>query len=137
VAGDQTLAIFSYPAPAMARQQASKFQGITGATVKRTGSLVALALAPSGQPADTAAAERLLAQINYAGVVQSNETPPLELKPESAGKMLIAIINLAGFVLGLCVAAGLMVAAALFLARRRFGYSGAEGTLISLHLSGK
>jgi len=126
-----TLAVFSYPSPQIARQQAPKFQSITGAEVKRTGSFVVIALAPSP------IAKTLLSEVNYNGQVQINETPPLVLRPETAGQMLVSIINLAGLVLGFCLVSGLLVAGALFAARRRFGYSGADGTLTTLHLGRK
>lgn len=129
--GVVTLAIFSYPTPAMARQQASKFQSINGVSVKRTGSFVAVALANS------AVSNKLLSEVNYAGQVQVNETPPLQLRPETAGQMLVAIISLAGLVLGVCVGSGLLVGFLLFAARRKFGYSGADGSLITLHIRGK
>jgi hypothetical protein len=124
------LALFSYPTPQMARQQAPKFQAIPGAEVKRTGSLVAVVLGPS------ALAPKLLSEVNYSATVSINETPPLELKPQTAAQMLLAIINLAGMVLGFCAASGLLVGGGLYLARR-FGYSGAHGALTTLHLSGK
>ena len=117
----------------MARQQAAKFQQVAGGSVKRTGSLVAIVL---GSPGDQAAAEKLLSEVNYTAAVSINETPPLQLKPESAAQMLLAIFNLAGLVLGFCLFSGLLVAGILF-AARRFGYSGADGTLTTLHLSRK
>jgi len=132
--GPVTLAIFSYPTPAMARQQTPQFEAIASAVVKRTGSLVAVVLEEG--PERRANAEKLLSGVNYAGAVQVNETPPLQLKPESAGQMLLAIFNLAGLVLSFCLVSGLLVAGILFLARR-FGYSGADGTLTTLHLSRK
>jgi hypothetical protein len=131
--GQTMLAIFSYPTPTMARQQAPKFQEVTGAAVKRTGSFVAVV---PGSDADRAAAEQLLSEVNYTAAVSINETPPLELKPETAAQMLLAIFNLAGLVLGFCLGSGLLVAGILF-AARRFGYSGADGTLTTLHLSRK
>jgi hypothetical protein len=82
-------------------------------------------------------AQALLSQVSYSATVSIDEPPPLELKPENAGKMLVAIINLAGIVLAFCVASGLAVALILLLARRRFGYSGADGSLITLHLNSK
>ncbi len=50
--------------------------------------------------------------------------------------MILAIISLAGLLLAFCVLSGLAFGAMLIIARR-FGYSGAEGSLITLHLSGK
>jgi len=127
------LAVFSFPAPSMARQQLPEFQKISGATAKRTGPLVAIAIGPS------VASAKLLQTVNYQGVVAENEKPPvkpLELTPETAGHMIISIITLAALVLGFCLLSGLAVGGTLRLARR-FGYSAAEGSLITLHLEGK
>ena len=132
-AGPVMLAIFSFPLPSMARQQLPEFQKITGATVKRTGPLVAVAIGPF------TASAKLLDTVNYQGVVAENEKPPvkpLELKPETAGQMILAIISLAAVVLGFCLLSGLAVGGTLRIARR-FGYSAAEGSLITLHLEGK
>jgi hypothetical protein len=132
-AGPVMLAVFSFPLPSMARQQLPQFDKITGATAKRTGPLVVIAIGPS------AAATKLLDAVNYQGVVAANEKPPvkpLELKPETAGQMILAIISLAALVLGFCLLSGLAVGGTLRLARR-FGYSAAEGSLITLHLEGK
>jgi hypothetical protein len=132
-AGPITLGVFSFPLPSMARQQLPQFQKIAGATVKRTGPLIVIANGPS------AASVRLLDSVNYQGVVSENEKPPvkpLELKPESAGKMVLAILSLAGILLTFCLLSGLAVGGTLRLARK-FGYSAAEGSLITLHLEGK
>src|SRR5712692_8844016 len=56
-----TLAIFDYPTPGLARERAEEFQKIPDALVKRTGSLVAVTVAPP----DTDAAERVLAEVKY------------------------------------------------------------------------
>jgi hypothetical protein len=131
--GTLVLGVFSFPTPSLARQQLPGFQKITGATAKRTGPLVVLAVGPS------AASEKLLATVNYQGVVAENEPPPvkpLELKPETAGQMVLSIFTLAGLLLGFCLLSGLAVGGTLRLARR-FGYSGAEGSLTTLHLEGK
>jgi hypothetical protein len=132
-AGPVTLAIFSFPLPSMARQQLPEFQKIAGATAKRTGPLVAVAIGPP------AAAAKLLDTVNYLGVVAENEKPPdkpLELKPQSAGQMVLAILSLAGLLLVFCLLSGIAVGGSLRLARR-FGYSGAEGSMTTLHLEGK
>jgi hypothetical protein len=134
-AGPVMLAVFSFPLPSMARQQLPQFQKITGATAKRTGPLVAVVVGS----ASAGAAAKLLSGVNYQAVVAENEQPPakpLELKPETAGRMILSIISLAGLLLGFCLLSGLAVGGTLRLARR-FGYSGAEGSLITLHLEGK
>jgi hypothetical protein len=132
-AGQVTLAVFSYPIPSIARQQLPQFEKITGATTKRTGPLVAMAIGPKAETA------KLLDSIEYQAVVQANEKPPekpLELKPESAGKMVLAILTLAGLLLAFCLLSGLAVGGTLRLARK-FGYQAAEGSLTTLHLEGK
>jgi hypothetical protein len=132
-AGAVTVGVFSFPTPSFARQQLLEFKKITGASAKRTGPIIAIAIGPA------AAASQLLKSIEYQGVVEENEKPPekpLELKPESAGKMIIAILSLAGLLLAFCLLSGLAVGGTLRLARK-FGYSAAEGSLITLHLEGK
>jgi len=131
--GPLMLAVFSFPLPSMARQQLPQFQKIPGVAVKRSGPLIAVAIGASP------AKDQLLTAINYQGVVAENEKPPekpLELKPESAGKMVLAILSLAGLLLAFCLLSGLAVGGTLRLARR-FGYSAAEGSLITLHIEGK
>jgi hypothetical protein len=132
-AGQVVLALFSFPLPSMARQQLPQFEKIQGAAAKRTGPLIAVAIGPS------AASAKLLETINYHAVVAENESPPvkpLELKPETAGRMVLSIITLAGLLLVFCLFSGLAVGGTLRIARR-FGYSAAEGSLITLHLEGK
>ncbi len=131
--GPVTLLVFSFATPSLARQQLPQFEKITGAAVKRTGPLVAVALGASS------AKGQLLNAIDYQGVVATDEPPPpkpLELKPESAGQMVLAILSLAGILLAFCLLSGLAVGGTLRLARR-FGYSGAEGSMTTLHLEGK
>lgn len=131
--GTVTLGVFSFPTPSFARQQLAQFQSITDAVAKRTGPLVAVAIGPA------AAAAKLLETVTYVGAVEENEQPPakpLELKPQSAGQMVLAILSLAGLLLAFCLLSGLAVGGCLHLARR-FGYSAAEGSLTTLHLEGK
>jgi hypothetical protein len=131
--GTVLLGVFSFPTPSIARQQLPQFQKVANAEAKRSGPLVLIAIGAS--PANS----QLLKAIEYQGVVSENEKPPekpLELKPESAGKMVLAILSLAGLLLIFCLLSGLAVGGTLRLARR-FGYSAAEGSLITLHLEGK
>jgi hypothetical protein len=132
-AGSVSLVVFSFATPSLARQQLPQFEKVAGAAVKRTGPLIAVAIGPASPSA------KLLENVNYQGVVAENEKPPekpLELKPESAGKMVLAILTLAGLLLAFCLLSGLAVGGTLRLARR-FGYSGAEGSVTTLHLEGK
>ncbi len=129
-----TLAVFSYPTPQMARQQAGAFQGIPVAAVKRSGPLVAVALAAGGAP--SAEAQKLLAEVNYQGSVSWNEPLPLVIQPQTAAQMVLGILTLAGIVLGFCLASGLAFGLARVIARK-FGYSDAGTALTTLHLGGK
>jgi hypothetical protein len=131
--GPTSLLVFSFATPSLARQQLPQFQKIANAAVKRTGPLVVVALGAS--PANG----QLLNAIDYQAVVAENEKPPekpLELKPESAGKMVLSIFSLAGLLLVFCLLSGLAVGGILRLARK-FGYSAAEGSMTTLHLEGK
>jgi hypothetical protein len=132
-AGPVSLIVFSFATPSLARQQLPEFQKIAGATIKRTGPIIAVALGPA------ATAAKLLENVNYQGVVASDEPPPakpLELKPEAAGQMVLSILSLAGILLGFCLLSGLAVGGILRFSRR-FGYSAAEGSMTTLHLEGK
>ncbi len=129
--GEATLALFSYPTPMMARQQVTEFEKLPNAAVKRTGALVAVVFT-AGRPT----AEALLSQINYEASISLDQVPPLVLKPESAANMLLAIISLAGVVLTFCILSGLAFGLIRVLARK-FGYSHANDSMITLHLADK
>jgi hypothetical protein len=129
---EATVAIFSYPTPQIARQQANAFQAISGVSVKRTGPLVAIVLGAT----DPSVADRLLGQINYEASVTVNEPMPLVLRPETAAQMLLSIITLAGIVLAFCLASGLIFGGLRLLARK-FGYADAGTSMTTLHLSDK
>jgi hypothetical protein len=128
--GEATLVVFSYPTPGIARQQLAELQNASGAAAKRTGALVAVVFAPDQT------AESLLSQINYQASVSMDQVPPLVLKPESAAKMLLAIISLAGVVVAFCALSGLAFGLIRVLARK-FGHLGANDAMITLHLADK
>lgn len=130
---EKTLAIFTYPTPGMARQQVAAFEAIPNSVVKRSGPLVAIVL--GGAP-DLPAAGRLLDQITYEAAVTVNEPLPLILTPQSTAQMLLAIISLAGIVLGFCLISGLLFGGFRVIARR-FGYTDAGTAMTTLHLSDK
>ncbi len=135
--GELTLAIFSYPTPQIARQQAGAFEGISRASVKRTGPLVAVALPAEGaSQADTGDVQKLLSEVNYQASISMNEPLPLIITPQTAAQMVLGILKLAGIVLGFCLVSGLAFAA-LRLVARRFGYSDAGTAMTTLHLGGK
>ena len=78
-------------------------------------------------------ARALLAKIDYRPEFMWTEDVP---RNENPGKMIMAIVNLAGFVIGLCAVAGLMLAA-LRVFGPRFGVSIAGPPLQELDLREK
>jgi hypothetical protein len=108
-----TVALFDYPTPSMARQQALEFQKIPGAMVKRTGPLVVETI----DPPDADAAERILGRINYQASVTVNEKPPVnEIK--GFAKMILSMFVLAGIILAICVMGGVGFAGYRILSRK-------------------
>jgi hypothetical protein len=132
----QALAIFAFATPQLAREQSPALEAIPGAAVKRTGPLVAVVILSDGQADAKIDAAALLAQVNYGGSVAWNEPLPLIIRPQTMAQILVGIFTLAGVVIGFCVVSGLIFALIRIFARR-FGYSGAEGTMTTLHLGGK
>ena len=130
--GDQLLAIFAYPTPQIARDQATAFEKAAIGLVKRTGPFLAVIPAPP----DPDAAQKLLVMINYQAAVSFNEPIPIPVKAQSVAQMILAIIELAGIVVGFCVFSGLAFGGYRVLSRR-FGHSGAEDTMIVLDLRDK
>ena len=130
--GPLTLAIFSYPTPNIARQQAAEFQKLGGAVVKRTGSLVAVTL----QPPDADAAERVLAKVEYEASLVWNDRPPGN-PVKQLGSLFLNIFALSGVVGVLGLAAGIGIGAfRVGLAKLGVKSAQPEG-MITLHLDGK
>jgi hypothetical protein len=126
--GDISLAVFSYPTPTMARDQTVEFQKLPMAMVKRTGSLIAVAL----NPVDRDTAERLLGRINYQADVTLNEKPAgADLK--RFGGQLMSMVALAGILMCVCVIAGVGFGGFRVIAKKlRKGED--PGAMITLHL---
>jgi hypothetical protein len=127
--GEQELALLSFAAPSMARQQAAELQKLGGAVVKRTGSLVAVV----PNPVDRASADDLLAQINYRSSLDLNESPPPNVTVQSVVSMVLTGLELAGFLILFCIAAGLGLAG-VRMVRKRLGHQSADEPMILLHL---
>ncbi len=122
-AGRMQLAVFSYPTPQIAIQQVKQFQGLPGVMSKRAGPMVAVILSPQ----EPNAAERLLAQVRYNGIVTEADRPPTA--KDNVAELLITIFTLTGILLVLCLVAGLAVAV---LRRLGWGTSGDPMTLLHL-----
>jgi len=128
-AGEAVLAVFSYPTPQIARQQADVWRKVSGAFVKRTGPLVAIA---SGI-ADKNAAWGLLNQVNYEADVTMNEAAK-QNQAKSLANMILSIFALAGILILFCLVSGLAFAGGRVMLRR-FGLTRASEAMIALHLS--
>lgn len=127
--GQMVLALFSYPTPQIAREQAEAFRAIGGLVVKRTGPLVAVV--PS--PRDPDEAERLLAKVNYRATISWNE--PVDKGEElTLGKLILIIFTLVGILVGLALLGGLAVFGMRMLVRRVTGAPENEDPMIMLHL---
>ena len=129
---EETLAIFNYPTPQMARAQLPEFQKIQGAVVKRSGPLIAIVLnAPA--PGE---ANRLLSDMEYAASISWDEKPPLIIRPQTAAQIVLGGMELAGIILVFCLVSGLAYAGIRIL-QRRFGNQGADQALTVLGLEDK
>ncbi|MDP8980247.1 MAG: hypothetical protein M3O35_06625 [Acidobacteriota bacterium] len=130
--GDLDLAIFSYPTPGMARQQAAEFQKLPGTVVKRTGPLVAVVTGVQ----DPSAAQKLLANLQYEANGSWSVPIPLIIRPQTAGQIVMGAITLAGIIIAFCFLSGLVFGVTKLL-RHRYGPSDAGGAMILLHLREK
>jgi len=126
--GDLRLAIFNYPTPQIAMQQAEAFQKLPGAMAKRTGPLVAVILSP----ADANAAEHLLALVRYQGSVTLSERVPT--RRDNIGNLILTIFELIGVLLLFAFVSGLAFGG--FRAFMRRGARGQDAEImITLHLA--
>jgi hypothetical protein len=124
------LILFTYPTVEMARDRIAHFQQVSGAVVKRSGPLVAVAL----NPVSPDEAERLLSRIKYqAEVTLPEHVPTLKDNPAN---LFLNIFYLCLILAGFCLVSGLVVGG-LRVVLRRAGASGDGDNMISLHLSGR
>lgn len=120
-AGGVSLTIFNYPTPGIARERVEEMRKVPGAVVKRTGPLAVVALGA----ADPSDAERLLAKVNYQATLTWNEATP-DVQVRQGANFLLAVFELAGIVILMCVGAG--VAFGLIRVMRRRSGKGEEDT---------
>jgi hypothetical protein len=134
--GDVQLTLFMFPTPQIARVQLPNFEKIPGAEVKRSGPLLAITLPVSAAAAPgnfSEVAKALLAKIDYRPEFMWTENVP---RNENPGKMIMAIVDLAGFLISLCAVGGLLMAG-LRIFGPRFGISIAGGPIQELDLREK
>ncbi len=121
--GEIALAIFSYPTPHIAREQAEAFGKLPGGLVKRAGPLVAVTFSPP----DPDTAERLLAAVRYEASLTLSQYVPT--RRDLWADLLINIFLLTGILLVFGLVAGLAVGGFRAYLRRSGGDS-----VIMLHL---
>jgi hypothetical protein len=128
--GDEELILLAFPAPQIARQQEAELAAkLSGAAVRRSGPLVGVV----PNPHDAAAADRLLALVNYQAQVNWDEKPKPKVTAQGVANMILSIFKLAGLLIAFCLVAGLGFAG-IKLARKRLGYQSADDAMIVLHL---
>jgi hypothetical protein len=126
--GDLKLAVFSYPTPQIARQQAAQFQQIAGAMVKRTGPLVAVVLSPPNPDA----AEKLLSLIRYQAEITLDER--VSTRRDNIGNLVINAFILIGILLCFPLIGGLAFGSVrAFLRHGRGGEEADAMTVLHLH----
>ncbi len=129
---ENTLVLFSYPSPGIARQQMAQLAKVSGVTVRRNGPLVAVVLESS----DSKSAQQLLDAIGYSAAVTENQPIPLKISPQSAVRMVLAGFQLAGILLVFCLFSGLLFGF-IRVVSRRLGAADAGEAIVALHLSDK
>jgi hypothetical protein len=115
--GELKLALFYFHTPQLARVRLKEFEKQPGWAVKRSGPMVAVI--PS--PPDFQAAQALLKPLEWHANFIWNEAYRPEVTAQDVGKMIIAIFELAGVLLLVCVGGGLIVAFFVVWRRRRGG----------------
>ncbi len=126
--GPVTLALFSYPTPAMAKKQVLEFGKLGGVLVKRTGPMIAVVV--GGGDADFA--ERLLAQVNYRAQVSWDEqTKPVE---PNMGDVILTAFKFAGLLMVFTLLLGGVLAGVKLFGRRYLGWEKEGEAMLTLHL---
>ena len=129
--GDLTLAVFSYPTPNMARAQVEEFGKTPGTIAKRSGPLVGVIV----QAPDKAAAEAVLAAVNYEGQLTSNEKVP-ENPAQFLAKLFLTMFALTGVLIALSVVVGIGFGGFRVL-RRRMGWWHEDEPFVRLDIGDK
>jgi len=126
--GEMTLAIFSYPTPAIAKKQTIEFEKLSGVMAKRTGPMVALLV--GGEDAN--AAEHLLAKVNYKASISWDETAKA---PETnMGDVILNAFKFVGLLIVFTVALGAILAGVKAFGRRYLGWEREEDAMLTLHI---
>lgn len=123
------LLLLEYPTPPLARRYEAEFKKRQGWNVRRSGPYVGLV-----PDADAQTAAPVLDQIQWQVHFTWNEATKF-VTAQDVGQMMMAIFELAGFLLVVCVGGGLLFAGlTMYMRRRRTTLSGtdAEATFLRL-----
>ena len=123
-----TMAIFSYPTPAIAKKQVVEFQKLNGVMAKRTGPMVAL-LVGAANPDD---AERLLAKVNYQASISWDESS--KSTGPNMGDVILTAFKFVGVLILFTLAVGGLLAGAKALGRRYLGWEKEDEAMLTLHI---
>jgi hypothetical protein len=126
--GDVTMALFEYPTPQMAMQQAPEFSKIAQSMVKRSGPLVAIVLSSPNPDAS----EKLLALVKYQANITLDHR--VNTRRDNIGDLVINAFILIGILLIFSVVGGLAVGGFRAFARHGRGGEDAEAMIV-LHLA--
>jgi hypothetical protein len=128
--GDMTLTLLEYPTPQLARKRLPEFEKQPGWAVKRSGTLIAVI-----PGATAAAAAPVLDQVKWKVLFTWNEATKF-VTVQDVGKMMMAIFELAGVLLVVCLGGGLLFAGLWYFLRVRRDKAGVSQEIVtSLHLT--
>ena len=128
--GEAQVAVFSFITPQLATAKVRELEKVAGLAVKRSGPLVGVV---SGFT-DRKAAEAILAPLEWKAVFIWNQSTTLPKMPDVGG-MLVAIFELTGFLLVVCVGGGMLFAFGwVYLRKRRTLLDGTDPAITVLQL---
>lgn len=130
VGGEARMAVFSYITPQLATAKLRELEKVPGLAVKRSGALVGVVFGFT----DRKAAEALLAQLEWKAEFTWTHATRMPTIPDVGG-MLVAIFELTGFLLVVCVGGGMVFACGwVYFRRRRERIDGTDATITVLQL---
>ncbi|MBL0156663.1 MAG: hypothetical protein IPP47_06110 [Bryobacterales bacterium] len=128
--GEARVAVFSFITPQLAMTKVKELEKVAGLAVKRSGPLVGVV---SGV-ADQKAAEAILAPLEWKADFIWNQSTTVPKMPDVGG-MLVAIFELTGFLLVVCVGGGMVFAFFwVYLRKRRTLLDGTDPAITVLQL---
>jgi hypothetical protein len=127
--GEVRLAIVTYPTPQMAMERLREFAKLSDAVTARSGLMVIVGMPKTPQ------AEELVGSVNYQPKLTWTEHVSKDT-PQDAAKMILAIMVLAGLLIGTSVLLGLFFGG-FRIAFRRFGIETADHSLTTLNIDNK